>query len=192
MGRLRRKRMHKNDKHLKKKYRTRRRTKDLDQIHEDMQPMNAAKLKSQECDMDLPGAGRYYCIQCTSGQWIKARCHCGNGVSIVHKLIVPPSVEIKLMLDPSFLHGCVHFACQGTSRKKETCNTYAYLFTVRIFRVKMLREVPYTTEEAERAAGMGSYTLTSTKPQLPVNEDEEMTNTERADRLAPNHLVIMK
>lgn len=64
MGRLRRKRMHKNDKHLKKKYRTRRRTKDLDQIHEDMQPQNAAKLKSQECDMDLPGAGQYYCVQC--------------------------------------------------------------------------------------------------------------------------------
>lgn len=64
MGRLRRKRMHKNDKHLKKKYRTKRRTKDLDQIHEDMQPKNAAKLKSQACDMDLPGSGQYYCIQC--------------------------------------------------------------------------------------------------------------------------------
>lgn len=64
MGRLRRKRMHKNDKHLKKKYRTKRRTKDLDQIHADMQPKNAAKLKSQELDMDLPGAGQYYCIQC--------------------------------------------------------------------------------------------------------------------------------
>ncbi|PFX13924.1 Zinc finger protein 593 [Stylophora pistillata] len=127
MGRLRRKRMHKNDKHLKKKYRTRRRTKDLDQIHEDMQPMNAAKLKSQECDMDLPDQD--------------------NG-----------------------------------SKRGVTVG----------MGVKMLREVPYTTEEAERAAGMGSYTLTSTKPQLPVNEDEEMTNTERADRLAPNHLVIMK
>ena len=64
MGRLRRKRMHKNDKHLKKKYRTKRRTKDLDQIHVDMQPQNATKLKSQEVDMDLPGAGQYYCIQC--------------------------------------------------------------------------------------------------------------------------------
>ena len=56
--------MHKNDKHLKKKYRTKRRTKDLDQIHADMQPKNAAKLKSQEQDMDLPGAGQYYCILC--------------------------------------------------------------------------------------------------------------------------------
>lgn len=56
-----------------------------------------------------------------------------------------------------------------------------YFFYLHIFRVKMLREVPYTTEEAERAAGMGSYTLTSTKPLLPVNEDEEMTNTERVE-----------
>ena len=64
MGRLRRKRVHKNDKHLKKKYRLKRRTKDLDQIHVDMQPKNAAKLKSQELDVDLPGAGQYYCIQC--------------------------------------------------------------------------------------------------------------------------------
>ena len=52
---------------------------------------------------------------------------------------------------------------------------------VDIFRVKMLKEVPYTTEEAEKAAGMGSYTLTSTKPLLPVNEDEEMTNTETVE-----------
>ena len=48
-------------------------------------------------------------------------------------------------------------------------------------RVKMLKEVPYTPEEAERAAGMGSYTLTSTKPLLPVNQDEEMTNSENVE-----------
>ena len=45
----------------------------------------------------------------------------------------------------------------------------------------MLKEVPYTPEEAERAAGMGSYTITSTKPLLPVNQDEEMTNSENAE-----------
>ncbi|XP_020616599.1 zinc finger protein 593-like [Orbicella faveolata] len=133
MGRLRRKRMHKNDKHLKKKYRTRRRTKDLDQIHEDMQPKNAAKLKSQECDMDLPGSGQYYCIHC-------ARYF----------------VDEKSLKD--HIKSRVH-------RKK----------------VKMLKEVPYTPEEAERAAGMGSYTLISTKPLLPVNQDKEMTNSENVE-----------
>ena len=62
MGRLRRKRMHKNIKDIKKKYRTRRRTKDIDQIHEDMQPKNTGKLQTE--DPDLPGSGQHYCINC--------------------------------------------------------------------------------------------------------------------------------
>ena len=40
----------------------------------------------------------------------------------------------------------------------------------------MLKEVPYTPEEAERAAGMGSYIITSTKPlleQIVEMEDKE-------------------
>ena len=45
-------------------------------------------------------------------------------------------------------------------------------------RLKMLKEVPYTPEEAERAAGMGSYILTSTRPLLPVDQDEEMKGGE--------------
>jgi len=134
MGRLRRKRMHKNDKHLKKKYRTKRRTKDLDQIHVDIQPQNAAKLKSQELDVDLPGAGQYYCIQC-------ARYF----------------VDDKSLKD--HIKSRVH-------KKK----------------VKMLKEVPYTPEEAVRAAGMGSYTLTSTKPLLPVDQDEEMKSGENVEK----------
>ena len=51
-------------------------------------------------------------------------------------------------------------------------------------RVKMLKEVPYTPEEAERAAGMGSYTLMSTKPLLPVNQDEEMISSENVESAA--------
>ena len=64
MGRLRRKRMHKNIKDQKKKYRTKRRTKDIDQIQEDLKPENASKLQSQN-DPDLPGAGQFYCLQCS-------------------------------------------------------------------------------------------------------------------------------
>lgn len=63
MGRLRRKRMHKNIKDQKKKYRTKRRTKDIDQIHADLEPENAAKLLSQN-DPDLPASGQCYCLQC--------------------------------------------------------------------------------------------------------------------------------
>ena len=48
MGRVqRRKRMRKNIKDIKKKHRTKRRTKDMGQIHEDM---NAERLRSQEVD----------------------------------------------------------------------------------------------------------------------------------------------
>ena len=56
--------MHKNIKDQKKKYRTKRRTKDIDQIHEDLKPENASKLQSQN-DPDLPGAGQFYCLQCS-------------------------------------------------------------------------------------------------------------------------------
>ena len=45
----------------------------------------------------------------------------------------------------------------------------------------MLKEVPYTPEEAEKAAGMGSYTITSTKPLLTVDQDEEMKSAENAE-----------
>ena len=46
----------------------------------------------------------------------------------------------------------------------------------------MLKDVPYTLEEAHKAAGMGSYTLTSTKPLLPkdteMNPEQISTKTE--------------
>ena len=64
MGRYRRKKVHVNNKTQKKKYRTKRRTKDMDQIQEDMLPGNAQKLTSQLPDPDLPGEGRFYCLHC--------------------------------------------------------------------------------------------------------------------------------
>ena len=72
MGRYRRKKMHVNDKTQKKKYRTRRRTKDLDQIQDDMLPENASRLTNQPVDPDLPGEGRYYCLHC-SWVWNKTK-----------------------------------------------------------------------------------------------------------------------
>ena len=51
MGRVQRsRRMHKNIKDIKKKHRTKRRTKDMDQLHEDMKAENAERLRSQEVD----------------------------------------------------------------------------------------------------------------------------------------------
>eukprot|EP00047_Mylnosiga_fluctuans_P011268 m.20339 g.20339 ORF g.20339 m.20339 type:complete len:142 (+) comp3523_c0_seq1:1752-2177(+) len=65
MGRLRRKRIHKNIKDIKKKYRTRRKTKDLDQIHEDLKPENVEAVVKAPIDGDLPGFGQFYCVHCT-------------------------------------------------------------------------------------------------------------------------------
>ena len=56
--------MHKNIKDIKKKHRTKRRTKDMDQIHEDMKAENVERLRRQEVDYDLPGAGQHYCLHC--------------------------------------------------------------------------------------------------------------------------------
>lgn len=60
----RRKKYHYGDTHLRKKYRTKRRTKDLDQIDEDIKPENAEKLIDQEVDLDKPGSAQFYCVHC--------------------------------------------------------------------------------------------------------------------------------
>ncbi|XP_061177604.1 zinc finger protein 593 homolog [Saccostrea echinata] len=64
MGRLARKKQHKGDKPIKEKYRTKRKTKDLDEIHEDMKPGKSQKLLNQDVDFDKPGAGQFYCLHC--------------------------------------------------------------------------------------------------------------------------------
>ncbi|KAJ1724319.1 hypothetical protein LPJ53_001402 [Coemansia erecta] len=64
MTRVRRKRMHCNNKELHHKYKTKRRTKDLDQIEADLLPENKQRLLAQPEDEDLPGLGQHYCIEC--------------------------------------------------------------------------------------------------------------------------------
>ncbi|KAM0725459.1 Zinc finger protein 593-like protein [Formica fusca] len=56
-----RKTYHRGDAHLKKGWS--KRTKDLDEIDEDLKG-NAKKLLNQEVDFDKPGAAQYYCIHC--------------------------------------------------------------------------------------------------------------------------------
>jgi bud site selection protein 20 len=65
MGRLARSRKHRGIRDIKRKYRLRRRTKDLDQIHEDLEPEKATQYEQQEVDPDLPGLAQHYCIQCS-------------------------------------------------------------------------------------------------------------------------------
>ncbi|XP_008216031.1 zinc finger protein 593 homolog [Nasonia vitripennis] len=60
----RRKKHHKENLHIKKAHRTKRRTKDLDEIDADLKEENAIKLINQEVDFDKPGAAQNYCIHC--------------------------------------------------------------------------------------------------------------------------------
>lgn len=55
---------HKKISHFHKVVKTKRKTKDIDQIHTDLKKENALKLLSQEIDKDLPGSGQHYCVQC--------------------------------------------------------------------------------------------------------------------------------
>ena len=64
MGRpQRKKRTHKNVKDLKKKFRTKRKTKDIDEVHEDIKKKSDSLLH-QKIDPDLPGQGQFYCLSC--------------------------------------------------------------------------------------------------------------------------------
>uniref|UniRef100_A0A8C6SBA7 Zinc finger protein 593 n=1 Tax=Neogobius melanostomus TaxID=47308 RepID=A0A8C6SBA7_9GOBI len=57
---------HKSDKkkHIAKTWKTKRKTKDLDQIHADMKPEVAAQLLKQEVDYDVTGCAQHYCLHC--------------------------------------------------------------------------------------------------------------------------------
>ncbi|XP_023026156.2 zinc finger protein 593 homolog [Leptinotarsa decemlineata] len=60
----RRKKTHYGDTHLKRRWSTKRRTKDLDLIDQDILPENSKKLINQEVDFDKPGAAQHYCVHC--------------------------------------------------------------------------------------------------------------------------------
>jgi len=65
MGNIqKRKRQHKGHLALSKKYRLKRRTKDHDQIDDDLKAGVVEKLLAQAVDFDKPGLGQFYCVHC--------------------------------------------------------------------------------------------------------------------------------
>ncbi len=46
-----------------RKFRTRRRTKDLDQVHAQVDLISTGKFDTLPIDEELPGLGQYYCVQ---------------------------------------------------------------------------------------------------------------------------------
>ena len=64
-GPYKRKKYHFGDTHLKKGWRTRKRTRDLDQIDDDLnKEEKLARLTAPEPDLDKPGLGQFYCVHC--------------------------------------------------------------------------------------------------------------------------------
>ncbi|XP_014283499.1 zinc finger protein 593 homolog [Halyomorpha halys] len=63
-GPYRRKKTHYGDTHLQRRWRTRNRKRDLDQIDGDLKEENAEKLLNQEVDVDKPGDAQFYCLHC--------------------------------------------------------------------------------------------------------------------------------
>lgn len=108
-GPYRKKKYHFGDTHLKKGWRLKRRTKDLDQIDADLKEGQVEKLLTQDIDYDKAGLGQFYCVHCAK-HFIDTKAFEDHAKSKPHKR-----------------------------------------------RLHALKTEPYTIEEAERAAGMGSY-----------------------------------
>ncbi|KAI8901291.1 hypothetical protein BC833DRAFT_548248 [Globomyces pollinis-pini] len=60
-----RKRSHHGIRDIKRGLKTKARTRDLDNIFEDMKPENKIKLQNQAVDPELPGFGQHYCVECS-------------------------------------------------------------------------------------------------------------------------------
>lgn len=52
-------------KHAQSNKTRKRKGKDLDEILEDLKPEKIVKIKNQEIDIDLPGDGQFYCVECS-------------------------------------------------------------------------------------------------------------------------------
>ncbi|XP_034250560.1 zinc finger protein 593 homolog [Thrips palmi] len=104
-----RKKYHRGDTHLQRRWRTSNRTKDLDQINQDLKEENVEKLLNQEVDADKPGKAQFYCLHCA-----------------------------RYFINDQALNE--HFKTKVHKR-----------------RMKALETEPYSIEESERAAGLGSF-----------------------------------
>lgn len=58
-----RKKMHSGDTHLQRRWRVRNRTRDLDQIDDDLRNQSA-QLINQAVDLEKPGFAQFYCVHC--------------------------------------------------------------------------------------------------------------------------------
>ncbi|XP_022169920.1 zinc finger protein 593-like isoform X2 [Myzus persicae] len=134
-GPQKKKKHHVGDTFYKRKYKTKHRARDIDEVDKDLKKENADRLLKQALDFDKPGEGQHYCIHCA-----------------------------RYFLSDQVLQD--HFR---TKLHKK--------------RIKELRLEPYTIEEAERAAGFGSYIAPKERVIVtqPINVEEYKEPEEVAD-----------
>ncbi|TFK64762.1 hypothetical protein BDN72DRAFT_889513 [Pluteus cervinus] len=96
MGRLRRSRVHKAQRDTHRASRTRARTRDIDQIQLiDLDPKNRAALEIQPLDVEKPGLGQHYCVECAKYYETDAALH-SHWRSKVHKR------RVKQLKEPAY------------------------------------------------------------------------------------------
>jgi len=83
-GPYKRKKYHDGDVHLKRGWRTKNRTKDLDQVETDLSTGHVEKLVAQKVDLEKPGQGQFYCVHCAK-HTISAHAFAGHIRSKPHK-----------------------------------------------------------------------------------------------------------
>ncbi|KAJ1562881.1 ccr4 associated factor, partial [Cladochytrium tenue] len=122
---------------VKRASRTRARTKDLDQIHEDLKAPE--KLLHQPEDPDLPGLGQHYCVE-VGGDGEGGP---GGPCDLCH------SICCSFLATPSNVQCARYF----TSAAALEAHVQTKLHKKRL---KQLKEEPYTQKEAEAAVGLST------------------------------------
>uniref|UniRef100_A0A1Q3F7P9 Zinc finger protein 593 homolog n=1 Tax=Culex tarsalis TaxID=7177 RepID=A0A1Q3F7P9_CULTA len=113
-----RKKMHDGDTHLRRRWRLRSRTRDMDLIDEDLKK-NSDALLNQEVDLEKPGFGQFYCIHCAQ-YYINERALQDHFRTKVHKRRMK-----NLEVEPYSLEDSLRAAGKGSfvqpqKRKMET------------------------------------------------------------------------
>jgi bud site selection protein 20 len=88
--------------------RTRNKTKDIDQILEDLLPQNITKYENQPIDENLPGLGQHYCIACAN-YYVDDNSLQSHYKSKEHKKRVKRLKEPAYTINDSKMYGGLHY-----------------------------------------------------------------------------------
>ena len=87
--------------------RTRNKTKDIDQILEDLLPQNIGKLEQQPIDENLPGLGQHYCVSCAK-YFVDDNSLKSHTKSKEHKKRIKRLKEPAYTINDSKMYGGLH------------------------------------------------------------------------------------